>query len=47
MHCIICRCLILALFMLDPAELESKELQELAPVEGANVEQDEGKPRCI
>jgi hypothetical protein len=36
MHYIICHCLILALFALDPAEPESEELQEAAPIEDAN-----------
>jgi hypothetical protein len=47
MHCIICHCLILALFALDPMKSEHKELQESAPVEDANPEQDQGKPQCI
>jgi hypothetical protein len=40
-------CLILALFALDPVEPEPEELQEPAPVEDANPEQDQGKPWCI
>jgi hypothetical protein len=47
MHCIIYYCLILALFVLDPAEPEREELQEPAPVEDANPEQDQDKSRCI
>jgi hypothetical protein len=47
MHCIICHYLIHALFALDPTEPEPEELQELAPIEDANPEQDQGKPRCI
>jgi hypothetical protein len=47
MHCIICHCLILALFALDPAEPEPEELQEPAPVEDTNPEQYQGKSRCI
>jgi hypothetical protein len=42
MHCIICRHLLLALFALDPVEL-----QELTPVEAANPEQDQCKPQYI
>jgi hypothetical protein len=47
MHYIICRCLILALFTLDPVEHEPEELQEPAPVEDVNLDQDQGKPQCI
>jgi hypothetical protein len=47
MHCIICRCLILALVALDPTKPEPDELQEPAPVEDANPELDQGKPQCI
>jgi hypothetical protein len=34
-------------FCLDPMELEPEELQEAAPVEDANPEQEQDKPRCI
>jgi hypothetical protein len=34
-------------FALDPAELEPEEQHEPAPIEDANPEQDQGKPRCI
>jgi hypothetical protein len=32
---------------IDPTEQEFDELQEPAPVEEANPEQEKGKPRCI
>jgi hypothetical protein len=47
MHCIMCRRLLLALFVLDPMEPEPDELQEPATVADANLEQDQGKPWCI
>jgi hypothetical protein len=34
-------------FVLDPTEPKPEELQEPAPVEDANPEQEQGKPRCI
>jgi hypothetical protein len=34
-------------FVIDPTEQEHEELQEQAPVEGANPEPEQGKPRCI
>ncbi len=34
-------------FALDPVELEPEELQELAPIEDANPEQEQDKPQCI
>jgi hypothetical protein len=34
-------------FTLDPVEPEPEEQQEPAPIEDANPEQDQGKPRCI
>jgi hypothetical protein len=47
MHYIICHCLILTLFALDPTEPEPEELQEAAHIEDSNPKQDQGKPRCI
>jgi hypothetical protein len=35
------------IFVLDPVEQEPEELQDPAPVEDANPEQEQGKPRCI
>jgi hypothetical protein len=35
------------IFVIDPVEQELEELQELAPTEEANPEQEQGKPRCI
>jgi hypothetical protein len=35
------------IFAIDPVEPELKELQEPAPAEETNVEQKQGKPRCI
>jgi hypothetical protein len=35
------------IFTVDPAEQEPEELQEPAPDEEANPEQEKGKPRCI
>jgi hypothetical protein len=34
-------------FTIDPSEQELEELQEPAPAEKANLEQEQGKPRCI
>jgi hypothetical protein len=34
-------------FVLHPVEPKPEEQQELAPVEDANPEQDQCKPRCI
>jgi hypothetical protein len=34
-------------FLVDPAEQEPEELQEPAPVEDTNTEQEQGKFRCI
>jgi hypothetical protein len=36
-----------SIFVVDPAEPEVEELQEKAPVEETNIEQEQGKPRCI
>jgi Ca2+/H+ antiporter len=35
------------IFAIDPAELELEELQEPAPAEETNPEQEQGKPQCI
>jgi hypothetical protein len=35
------------IFMIDPTEQELEELQEPAPAEEANPEQEQGKPQCI
>jgi hypothetical protein len=35
------------IFAIDHAEQEHEELTERAPVEGANIEQEQGKPQCI
>jgi hypothetical protein len=35
------------IFAIDHAEQGREELPEPAPVEGANIEQDQGKLRCI
>jgi hypothetical protein len=35
------------IFAIDPAELELEELQEPAPAEETNLEQEQGKPQCI
>jgi hypothetical protein len=34
-------------FMIDPSEQELEEVQEPAPAEKANLEQEKGKARCI
>jgi hypothetical protein len=34
-------------FVIDPVEQGRVEPPEKAPVEGADYEQDQGKPRCI
>jgi hypothetical protein len=35
------------IFVIDPVEQELEELQELAPTEEANPEQEQDKLRCI
>jgi hypothetical protein len=35
------------MFVIDPAEQEREEPSALAPVEGGNYKQEQGKPRCI
>jgi hypothetical protein len=34
-------------FVIDPTEQEPEELQEQAPVEDTNLEQEQGKPQFI
>jgi hypothetical protein len=35
------------IFVVDPVEQKPEELPESAPVEETNLEQEQGKPRCI
>jgi hypothetical protein len=53
-HIVLCTpCIIFMLvshtctFTIDPVEQELKELQEPAPAEETNPEQEQGKPHCI
>jgi hypothetical protein len=46
MHCIHLS-ISLLLATIDPVEQEREEPSKPAPVEDTNLEQDQGKPRCI
>jgi hypothetical protein len=53
-HIMLCTpCIIIMLvshtciFVIDPTEQGHEKPPEPAPIEGANTEQDQGKPRCI